>query len=74
MDRGKEYICSFKNNGYINLHRGGGRGVTWFNRPSLGSLYIEEEESEDEEMAGLEERIFPNNWSAAQSKLDLISS
>ena len=34
---------------------------TWFNRPSLGSLYIEEEESEDEDMAGLEERIVPDN-------------
>ena len=46
---------------------------TWFNRPSLGSLYIEEEESEDKEMAGLEERIVPDNWSAAHSKLDLTS-
>ena len=38
-------------------------------RPSLASLNSEEEESEDEEMAGWEERIVRDNWSAAQSKL-----
>ena len=42
---------------------------TCFTRPSLASLNIEEEESEDEEMAGWEERIVRDNWSAAQSKL-----
>ena len=42
---------------------------TCFTRPSLASLNSEEDESEDEEMAGWEERIVRDNWSAAQSKL-----
>ena len=42
---------------------------TCFTRPSLASLNSEEEESEDEEMAGWEERIVRDNWSTAQSKL-----
>ena len=42
---------------------------TCFTRPSLASLNSEEEESEDEEMAGWEEKIVRDNWNAAQSKL-----